>query len=178
VSRRGEKYGRSSLHIKYAVQAKERGNTQFKIILTHNLGDGVRTVSEWVELLMGFSKALFLQMKPYLIYHLKLLSYPMLIVVLLIHGIGFMQNIMILLLDVMDSFNEFGFLINLGLSMGGILSCDCNGQSYVNGGQWMEPQGHLKRVVANRSVEGSIVAMLKIRKALIPCAWMFGIIHT
>jgi hypothetical protein len=41
----------------------------------------------------------------------------------------------------------------------------------------LEPQAHLKRVVANRVVEGSIVAMLNIRKDFIPCAWMFGIVH-
>jgi hypothetical protein len=32
-------------------------------------------------------------------------------------------------------------------------------------------------VVANRDVEGSILAMLKIKKAFIPCAWIFRIIH-
>jgi hypothetical protein len=41
----------------------------------------------------------------------------------------------------------------------------------------MEPQAHLKRVVANRFVEGYVVAMLNIRKALIPHVWMFGIVH-
>jgi hypothetical protein len=41
----------------------------------------------------------------------------------------------------------------------------------------LELEAHLKRVVANRIVEGSVVAMLKIRKALIPWAWMFGIVH-
>jgi hypothetical protein len=130
-----------------------------------------------VELLMGSYEALFLQMQPYLISHLKLVWYPMLIVVLLVLGIGFLQNIMNLLLDVLDSFNKFGYLINLGLSMGGLFLCNCNGKSYVNGGQWMEPQAHLKRVVANRVVEGSVVAMLNIRKDLIPCVWMFGIVH-
>jgi hypothetical protein len=64
-----------------------------------------------------------------------------------------------------------------GLSMGGLFLCNCNGKSYVNGGQWLEPQAHLKRVVANRVVEGSVVAMLNIRKDLIPCVWMFGIVH-
>jgi hypothetical protein len=64
---------------------------------------------------------------------------------------------------------KFGYSINLILSMGGLFLCNCNGKSYVNGGQWLEPQAHLKRVVANRVVEGSVVAMLNIRKDLIPC---------
>jgi hypothetical protein len=47
------------LHIKYWVQAKERGNTQFKIILTHNLCDGVRPISEWFDIPMGGCEVLF-----------------------------------------------------------------------------------------------------------------------
>jgi hypothetical protein len=45
-------------------------------------------------------------------------------------------------------------------------------------GQWLEPQAHLKRVVANRVMEGFVVAMLNIRKDFIPCAWMFGVVHS
>jgi hypothetical protein len=127
---------------------------------------------------MGSCEALFLQMQPYLISHLKFVWYPMLIVALLVLGIGFLHNIMNLLLDVLDALNKFGFPISLCLSMGGLFLCGCNGKSYVNGGQWLEPQAHLKRVVANRVVEGSIVAMLNIRKDFIPCVWMFGIIHS
>jgi len=38
-------------------------------------------------------------------------------------------------------------------------------------------QSHLKRVVANRATKGSIVTMLNIGKAIIPCMWMFGVVH-
>jgi hypothetical protein len=126
---------------------------------------------------MGYCEALFLPMKSYLIPHLKILSYLMLIIVLIVLSISFLQNIMNLLLDVLDSFKKFGFLTNLGQIMGGILQGSCNGKSYVNGGQWLEPQAHLKRVVANRVVEGSSVAMLNIRKDLILCAWMFRFLY-
>jgi hypothetical protein len=101
----------------------------------------------------------------------------MLMVALLILDVGFLQNIMNLLLDVLDPFNKFGCSISLGMSMGGLFLCSCNAQRYVNGGQWLEPQAHLKRVLTNVVVEGSIVAMLNIRKVLIPCAWMFEIVH-
>jgi hypothetical protein len=101
----------------------------------------------------------------------------MLIVVLLVLGIGFLQNIMNLLLDVIDSFKKFGYSISLNMSMGRLLLCSCNGKIYVNGSQWLEPQAHLKRVVENIAVEGSVVAMLDIRKDLIPCVWMLGIVH-
>jgi hypothetical protein len=84
---------------------------------------------------MGSYEVLFLQMKPYLISHLKLVLYPMLIVVLFVLGIRFLQNIMNLLLDVLDLFNKFGYSINLGLSIGELLLCRCNGKSYVNWSQ-------------------------------------------
>jgi hypothetical protein len=42
----------------------------------------------------------------------------------------------------------------------------------------MEPQAQLKMIEANRYVEGSIVDILNIRKDLIPCAGIFGIVHT
>ena len=102
----------------------------------------------------------------------------MLIVVLLVLSIEFLQNIMKLLFDVLDLYKKNGCSINLVMSMGGLLLCSCNGDNYVNGGQWLEPQAHLKRVVANRVVERFVVAMLNISKALIPCVWMFGIVHT
>jgi hypothetical protein len=117
-------------------------------------------------------------MQPDLISHLKFVWYPMLMLALFVLGIGCLHNIMNLFLDVLDVLTKFGFPINLGLIMGGLYLCDCNGQSYVNGGQWLEPQTHLKRVVANRVVEGYVVSMLNIRKDFILCAWMFEIIHS
>jgi hypothetical protein len=99
----------------------------------------------------------------------------MLIMELLVLGIGFIKNIMNLLLDVLDSLNKFGFSINLGLSMGGLFLVQLQWVELRQWGQWLEPQAHLKRVVANRVVEVSVVAMLNIRKDFIPCAWMFGI---
>jgi hypothetical protein len=42
------------------VQAKERGNVEIERIITHNLGDGVRSVIEWAKLSMGPYKAFFL----------------------------------------------------------------------------------------------------------------------
>jgi hypothetical protein len=92
------------------VQAKERGNTQFKSILTHNLCDGVRPISKWFELLVGACEALFLQMQPHLITNLKLVWNLMLVMSLLVLGIGFLQDIMNLLLDVLDPFKKFGSL--------------------------------------------------------------------
>jgi hypothetical protein len=69
-------------------------------------------------------------------------------------------------------------LISLSTSIGGFFLCICNGKSYVNLGQWLENQAHLKRVLGNRAMNGFFVPMLNIRKDFIPCEWMFGIIHS
>jgi hypothetical protein len=92
------------------VQAKERGNTQFKSILTHNLRDGVRPILEWFEIPVGVYEALFLQMQPHLITNLKLVWNLMLVMSLLVLGIGFLQDIMNLLLDVLDPFQQIWML--------------------------------------------------------------------
>jgi hypothetical protein len=117
---------------------------------------------------MGSCEVFSLQMKADLMSHLKFVRYLMLIATLLVLGIDFLHNIMNLLLDELDSLKIIGFLINLCLSMGRLFLCGCNGKIYVYGGQWLEPQAHLKRVVDNRSMEGSIVSMFNIRKFFIP----------
>jgi hypothetical protein len=127
---------------------------------------------------MGSHVALFLEMQQELISHMKFMWYPMMIVALLVLEIIFLHNKMIFLFNALDALKKFGFPINLYLNMRRLFLCGCNGKSYVNGGQWLKPQEHLKRVVANRGVEGFFVVMLNIRKDFIPCGWMFGIIHS
>jgi hypothetical protein len=50
-------------------------------------------------------------MQPNLVAYLKLVGNPMLIMALLVLSIGFLQNIMDMLADVLNSFNEFGGLL-------------------------------------------------------------------
>jgi hypothetical protein len=78
----------------------------------------------------------------------------MLIMALLVLSIGFLQNIMDLLVDVLNPFNEFGGLVGLRLSMGIFFLCGCKGQCYINGAQWLKSQAHLKRVVVELSYGG------------------------
>jgi len=88
------------------------GFVDLKIIITHNLGDGVWPIMEWENILMGFVKAFFLQMKPNFFSHLKLMWHPVLIMVLLVLSIGFLQNMMEPLVDVLNMFNKTsGFFI-------------------------------------------------------------------
>jgi hypothetical protein len=109
------------------VQAKEGGNVELKIIVTRNLGDGVRSITEWTKLPMGSCKVFFLQVQPNFISHLKLVWHPMLIMVLLVLGIGLLLNIMNLLEDVLDLFNEPGGFVRFGLIMGGFFLCGRKG---------------------------------------------------
>jgi hypothetical protein len=70
------------------VQAKEGGNVELKSIVTHNLGDGVRSIVECMKLSMGPYKALFLQVQSKFVSHPKLVWNPVLIMALLVLGIG------------------------------------------------------------------------------------------
>jgi hypothetical protein len=106
------------VHIKHRVQAKELGNVELKIIVTHNIDDGIRSIAEWTTHSMGSCKALFLQVKPNFTSHLKLVWHPVLIMELLVLCIGLLQNIMNLLEDVLDMLNEPSSFFSFNLSMG------------------------------------------------------------
>ena len=69
------------------MQAKERRNDELKIIIPHDLGDGVQPIIEGVNLSMGSYKELFLQVQPNFVAHLKLMWHPMLIMAFLVLGI-------------------------------------------------------------------------------------------
>ena len=86
-------------------------------------------------------------MQPNLITHLEFVWNPMLIMALLVLGIGFLQNIMDLLSDVMNLFNEPRGFVGLYVSMRGFVLCGCKGKSYINGAQWLKSQAYLKWVV-------------------------------
>jgi hypothetical protein len=70
------------------VKAKEGGKVELKIIVTHNLGNGVMPITEWKNLLMRPCKELFMQVKPNFVSHPKLVWHQMLIMALLVLGIG------------------------------------------------------------------------------------------
>jgi hypothetical protein len=109
------------------MQAKEGGNVELKIIVTHNLSDVVMSIAEWTKLPMGSCKAFFLKIQPKFISDVKLVWHPVLIMALLVLGIGLLQNIMHLLVDVLDSFNESGGFVGFGLSMGRFFLCGRKG---------------------------------------------------
>ena len=96
---------------------------------------------------------------------------------LLVLGIGFLQNIMDLLLDVLNPFNEPRLFFGLCVSMRRVGLCGFKGKIYINGAQWLKPQSNLKRVVASLAMNSLVVVVLHIRKVVIPHAWMFGVVH-
>ena len=116
-------------------------------------------------------------MQPNLVSHLAFVWNTMLIMVLLVIGIGFLQSIMNLFSDVMNLFNEPSGFFVLGVIMIRFCLCGCKGKSYINGAQWLKSQAYLKQVVATRVVNSSIVDVLHIRKVVIPCVCMFGVVH-
>ena len=116
-------------------------------------------------------------MKPNLIAHLEFVWNPMLTMALLVLGIDFLQNIMNLLSDVLNLFNESGGFFGLCVSMKGFVLCGCKGKSYINGAQWLKSQAYLKWLLACRAMNSFVVAVLYIRKDVIPCAWIFRVVH-
>jgi hypothetical protein len=71
-----------------------------------------------MKLPMGHYKAFFLQVQPNFISHLKLVWHLMLIMALIVLGIGLLQNILNLLVDVLDPLNEPGRFFGLSFIMG------------------------------------------------------------
>jgi len=116
-------------------------------------------------------------MQLYLVSHLKLAWRPMLIMEIILLSIGFLQNVMDLLVDVLNPFNKLGGFIALRLNMGIFFLCDQKGKCDINGTQWLKSQPHLKGVVLDRAMGSSIIAMLNIGYTLIPCVWMIGVVH-
>jgi len=100
----------------------------------------------------------------------------MLIMTLFLLGIGFIQHIIDLLVDVLDAFNISGGFINLRLNLCKLFLCGHKRHYDVNGTQWLKYHAHLKGVMGGRAMESSIV-VLHIGKTLVSCLWMLGVVH-
>jgi hypothetical protein len=57
--------------------------------------------------------------------HLKLMRYPVLIMELLVLSIGFLQDLMDLLADVLNPLNEYSGFVGLRMNMGIFFLCGC-----------------------------------------------------
>jgi hypothetical protein len=105
------------IHIEHWVSTKEWWNAELKGILPYSLGEGVRPISKQTKLVVGSIEVLLLQMQPHFVAHLEVVWHLMLIMSLLVLSIGFVQDVMNLLADVLNVLNEVVCLIRLRLDM-------------------------------------------------------------
>jgi hypothetical protein len=159
------------------MQTKEGWSVVLKIIATHNLGNSVRPITKWLKLPMGPGEILILQMKPDFVANLKLVLYHVFIMALLVLSIGFMQNLLDLLADVLNLLNEsggffdHGLIKRIGFLCGGKRNCN------INGSQGLESQIHLKWAMVGGTMESSVVIVLNIWETLVPCMRMLRFLH-
>jgi hypothetical protein len=97
--------------------------------------------------------------------------------VLLVLSIGFLQNLMDLLVDVLNPLNESSGFFSLRLNMGRLFLCGCKRECNINGTQGLESQPHLKWAMTGGAMENHIVVLLNIGKTLIPCTQMLRVVH-
>jgi hypothetical protein len=95
----------------------------------------------------------------------------------LVLSIGFLQNLLDLLVDVLNLLNESGGFVDRRLIRGRVFLCGGKRKCNINGSQGLESQTHLKWAMVGGTMERPIVAMLDIWKTLFPCTRILRIIH-
>ena len=115
------------------MKTKEWWNVELIGIVTYNHSEGLQPISEQTKLAVGSSEVLLLQMQPHFFAHLEVVWHPMLIMSLLVLSIGFVQDVMNLLTDVLNALNEVVHLGSFRLDMSRISMSRCKWYGYVNG---------------------------------------------
>jgi hypothetical protein len=100
-----------------------------------------------------------------------------LIVALLVLHIGFLQNLLDLLADVLNLLNESGGFVDRRLIMGRVYMCGGKKKCNINGSQGLESQTHLKWAMTGGTMENPVVVVLDIWETLVPCTGMLRIVH-
>jgi hypothetical protein len=95
----------------------------------------------------------------------------------LVLSIGFLQNLLDLLADVMNSLNESGVFVDHRMIMGRFCLYGGKRKCNINGSQGLESQTHLKWAMAGRTMESPVVTMLDIWETLVPFTRMLRIVH-
>jgi hypothetical protein len=96
---------------------------------------------------------------------------------LLVLSIGFLQNLLDLLVDVLNLLNESGGFVNRRLIMGRVCLCSGKGKCNINESQGLESQTHLKWAMVGGTMESPVVTVLDIWETLVPCTRMLRIVH-
>ena len=128
VSNNGGKYGKRRSTLNIGCRPRKGRVLNSKIIVTHSLDDGVRSISKWTKLPIGPYEVLFLQLQANLVAHLEFFWNPVLIMALLVLGIGLLQNIMDPLSDVLNPFNEPSGFFDLYVIIGRVNLCGFKGK--------------------------------------------------
>jgi hypothetical protein len=89
--------------------------------------------------------------------------------VLLILRIGFLQNLLDMLVDVLNPLNESGGFVDRKLIMGRVCLCGGKRKCNINGSQGLESQTHLKWAMAGGTMESHVVTMFDIGETLVTC---------
>jgi hypothetical protein len=95
------------------------------------------------------------------------MQYPMLIMSLLVLSIGFLQNLMDMLSELLNSLNEYGGFVGFRMNMGRFFLCGGKRYCNINGTQGLESQPHLKCDVVGGVMESPVVVVLNIGETFI-----------
>jgi hypothetical protein len=96
---------------------------------------------------------------------------------LLVLSIGFLQNLLELLADVLNFLNESSGFVNCRLIMGRFYLCGGKRKWNIDGSQGLESYTHLKWDMVSGAMESHVVTVLNIGETLFPCMWMLRILH-
>jgi hypothetical protein len=96
---------------------------------------------------------------------------------LLVLNIGFLQNLLDLLVDVLNSLNESSGFVDRRLIRRRVCLCSGKRKCNINGSQGLESQTHLKWAMVGGTMESPVVTMLDIWETLVPCTRMLRIVH-
>jgi hypothetical protein len=92
-------------------------------------------------------------------------------------SIGFLQNLLDMLVDVLNPLNESGGFVDRKLIMGRVCLCCDNRNCNINGSQGLESRTHLKWDMVHGTMENPVVVVLDLWKTLVPCMGMIRIVH-
>lgn len=108
----------------------------------------------------------------------KIYVEAMLIMALFVLSIGFFQDIMDWLVDVLNWFNKLGRFIGSRLNICRFSFYRCKEKCDVDGTQCLKLYAHQNGSIASWAMESSIIVVLNIMESVITCACMLGVIHS
>jgi hypothetical protein len=97
---------------------------------------------------------------------------------LLVLSIGFLQNLLDLLVDLLNLLNESSGFDDHKLIRERFIMCSSKRKCNIKGSQGLESQTHLKWAMVSGTMESPVVTMLDIWETLVPCMRILRIVHS